>query len=168
MISQQEKRLVISIVYIGKDMYRLASITLRIQGYNGFGRVEVLHNGKWGTICDDSWDINDARVACRQLGYTNAVKALKGGDVPHGTGQIWLDDVGCTGSEQSLTNCSHSGWGAHNCDHGEDAGVECLPEVDECSHELDNCGNNSQCINTAGSFSCRCNRGYTGNGVICT
>ena len=41
-------------------------------------------------------------------------------------------------------------------------------DVDECAHGLDNCGNNSQCINTVGSFSCRCNHGYTGNGVICT
>jgi hypothetical protein len=108
------------------------AITLRIQGSNGIGRVEVLHNGQWGTICDDSWDIKDARVACRQLGYTNAVKALQGDNVPDGTGQIWLDDVRCTGSEQSLTNCSHSGWGTHNCVHNEDAGVECLTGIIKC------------------------------------
>jgi hypothetical protein len=91
----------------------------------GTGRLEVFYNGKWGTVCDDIWDINDARVACRQLGYTYAVRALRGSDVPDGTGQIWLDDVRCTGSEQNLTSCSHDGWGNENCDHGEDAGVEC-------------------------------------------
>ena len=70
--------------------------------------------------------MNDANVACRELGYKHAVRALQGGDVPDGSGQIWLDDVGCTGSEVNLAMCSHRGWGSHDCSHVEDAGVECF------------------------------------------
>ena len=94
-------------------------------GANGSGRVEVFYQGQWGTICNDEWDINDANVTCRQLGYKYAVRVLSEDEVPDGFGKIWLDEVNCTGSEQNLTSCSHEGWGNHDCEHDEDAGVEC-------------------------------------------
>jgi deleted-in-malignant-brain-tumors protein 1 len=103
--------------------------TARLQGplsRTGTGRLEVFHNGRWGTICDDHWGMNDARVACRQLGYSDAVKALRAYEVPAGSGQIWLDNVACAGDEQILASCSHRGWGVHDCLHWEDAGVQCL------------------------------------------
>ena len=104
---------------------------IRLQGplsSNGTGRVEVFYNGIWGTICDDFWDIRDAQVVCRQLGYQKALQALQGYDVPSGSGQIWLDDVDCTGNERNLAGCSHRKWGVHNCVHSEDAGVKCIPK----------------------------------------
>ena len=98
---------------------------IRLLG-DGDGRLEVWHNGEWGTVCDDAWDDNDAKVVCRQLGfpYENAV-AKGSAYISPGTGTIWLDDVDCTGSEESLFSCGHNGWGIENCGHHEDAGVTC-------------------------------------------
>ena len=86
------------------------------------GRVEVYAQGEWGTVCDDYWDINDANVVCRQLGFPSATSSGTDGQ---GTGRIWLDWVRCSGSEGQISDCSHRGWGAHSCSHSEDASVEC-------------------------------------------
>jgi hypothetical protein len=85
----------------------------------------VFHNGTWGTVCDDSWDVDNVKVVCRQLGYKFATGTLKGSGVPSGTGSIWLDDVRCTGNETDLGDCHHNGWGINDCTHSEDAGVSC-------------------------------------------
>ncbi|XP_035675997.1 scavenger receptor class A member 5-like [Branchiostoma floridae] len=89
------------------------------------GRNEVYHDGQWGTVCDDKFDINDAHVVCRQLGYRGAAKARYDA-VGAGSGPIWLDDLACGGTETNIGHCSHNGWGTHDCQHSEDAGVVCL------------------------------------------
>ncbi|CAB4041553.1 Deleted in malignant brain tumors 1, partial, partial [Paramuricea clavata] len=89
------------------------------------GRVEVYYQGRWGTVCDDDWDLNDARVVCRQLGLQDAETAYKKSYFGRGTGQFWLDDVNCTGHEESLISCRHRGMGNHDCSHVENAGVRC-------------------------------------------
>ena len=100
---------------------------MRLVNGDGFyeGRVEVYHDGQWGTVCEDQWDENDAAVVCSSLGLVGGVP-MKYRWFGAGSGPIWMDDVNCTGSEASLKACSHRGWGVHNCRrYNKDAGVRC-------------------------------------------
>ncbi|XP_053306328.1 neurotrypsin-like [Spea bombifrons] len=94
------------------------------------GRVEVFHDGRWGTVCDDHWDDKDAEVVCRQLGFSGKPKAMVWAHYGQGSGPILLDEVECLGNEQSLDLCQKNEWEHHNCDHIEDAGVSCDPYTD--------------------------------------
>ncbi|XP_063411205.1 scavenger receptor cysteine-rich domain-containing group B protein-like [Mytilus trossulus] len=91
-------------------------------------RLEIFHNGEWGTVCDDFFDDVDARVACRQLGY-NTGFTVESVDVDDGTGEVWLDDMNCTGIERELSDCPNKGWGMENCGHHEDIGIECFDSL---------------------------------------
>ena len=59
-----------------------------VDGGASYGRVEVFDSGAWGTICDDTWDINDANVACKQLGFTGASSASTSAAHGQGSGPI--------------------------------------------------------------------------------
>ena len=106
--------------------------TLRLIGGSGprEGRVEIYYRGSWGTVCHDGWDINDARVVCRQLGYSSAVSAPHWARFGQGSGKIWLDVVQCQGNENHIVNCQHRPWGTNYCSHSKDASVICSGKGD--------------------------------------
>ena len=93
------------------------------------GRVEIFYNNTWGTVCDNTWDLNDARVVCHYLGFSGALGAPRGAAFPSADlfAPIWLDQVYCTGFEEGLDECPHGEYGDHLCTggHNEDAGVIC-------------------------------------------
>ena len=107
------------------------------------GRLEVFHNGEWGTVCDDRLD-NRRNIApqkaCQFMGYAT------GQLIPRGTVSlapdsqpIWLDDVRCfagsnhwTGAPaEKLHHCYHAGWGLNNCTHDEDVHLSCTGVLEQ-------------------------------------
>lgn len=104
------------------------------------GRVEIYHEGKWGTVCDDGWDMTEAQVVCRQLHYPGAKSVVIGKDYGKASGPIWLDDIQCKGTESHLSSCDFKSWGVSDCSHKEDVGVICETgntNFDDPTHFLD-------------------------------
>ena len=92
------------------------------------GDLVYCHNNEYRHVCDDAWDRKDANVACRQAGYHSAKSATDGSNFVTGDSPLtdfWLDELACTGAEATLGLCAHDGWGVHDCQFSERAGVRC-------------------------------------------
>ena len=116
------------------DNCTTSSLRLVNGSNNASGRVEFCRHGCWGTVCDDTWDRNDAAVACRQVGFnvTTSRKAIptRGANFGEGSGPIHLSQAHCQMNESGsqLLNCeSIDSNGINNCSHShdQDAGIIC-------------------------------------------
>ncbi|XP_059704131.1 uncharacterized protein LOC132328305 [Haemorhous mexicanus] len=107
---------------------------LRLVGGGGrcAGRVEVKHDGEWGSVCflGRDGEARWAEVVCRQLGCGRVARASSSAPFGQGSGRIWLQPFFCNGNEDMLRNCSHFGWGRHLCGHEQDVGVICTDAVE--------------------------------------
>ncbi|XP_033639902.1 uncharacterized protein LOC117300278 [Asterias rubens] len=101
------------------------SLIVRLVGAaNGEGRVEVQHNGLWGTVSDADWTIEDATVVCRQLGFTGVASTTP--SFPPSTDDVFMSQVKCTGHESYLVDCNyHVVDASEGLDHSMDVGVSC-------------------------------------------
>ena len=84
-----------------------------------------LYSGEWGGVCADGWNLIDANVVCRQLGYSHARSATSGSYFGQGCGRIWISNFNCHVRYDSRLDCPFSGLDVRSCDHSGYAGVIC-------------------------------------------
>uniref|UniRef100_A0A1X7U110 Deleted in malignant brain tumors 1 protein n=1 Tax=Amphimedon queenslandica TaxID=400682 RepID=A0A1X7U110_AMPQE len=98
---------------------------LRLSGSNAeyAGRVEICIESIWTSLCDQNWDLRDAQVACRELGYSPYGAMPTYGCYTEGQLSFGITSINCTGSENALLNCSHSNPVLYNCRSHSDAGL---------------------------------------------
>ncbi|XP_076105846.1 scavenger receptor cysteine-rich type 1 protein M160-like [Mytilus galloprovincialis] len=94
------------------------------------GRIEIFHNGEWGTVCDTSFNAAHATVICRMLGYNNSdANILKTPVISPGKGKIYFENINCLGQEMDIEDCSYSNWENSHCNHANDIGIDCATKV---------------------------------------
>lgn len=92
------------------------------------GRVDIFDKGQWGTVCGESWDINDATVVCRQLNCERAHKITKMTEYGLGVGQTGIEQIECSGRESTLSQCPQRPYRGRTCNTTAKAGVICTGE----------------------------------------
>ncbi|XP_059366439.1 deleted in malignant brain tumors 1 protein-like, partial [Carassius carassius] len=114
-----------------KDVGVICDPSLRLINGHGScsGRVEVLYNGAWRTVCDDGWDLTDAAVVCREMGCGDVIEAKSAAHFGSGSGPVWISDLQCSNTDSRLRDCKSSGWGRGSCGHEKDTGVICKDNV---------------------------------------
>ena len=90
------------------------------------GRIEIFYLSRWGTVCSDHFGNDDAVVVCHQLGFSGVEEVVSVEVFGSGNGQVWIDNVHCTGYEERITDCHlEEDYGVHNCDILSDVGIRC-------------------------------------------
>ncbi|XP_042356220.1 lysyl oxidase homolog 3B [Plectropomus leopardus] len=113
-----------------KKLKTSSNVRLKGGAKLGEGRVEVLKDNEWGTVCDDRWNLQSASVICRELGFGSAKEALTGARMGQGMGPIYMNEVKCVGTEKSIWNCPFKNITLEDCQHMEDAAVRCnVPQM---------------------------------------
>ena len=135
LIEEDNVERVLNLILDSNIVYRYNSLTstdkkvfTRLYGFRASENIElrggilmVRHNNVWRGVCDDGFDANDGRVACRMLGQDYVTHASGNGS----SDSFWLDDLACNGTEDSLFECSHGGIGNENCSAGEHIRLTC-------------------------------------------
>lgn len=113
-----------SFVPVNTDKF-IKDVRLAGGASNSSGRIEVFFNGEWGTICFQGWNLIDANVVCRQLGYSTAITTYRNETFEDRSGFTWLTDVQCKGNETLLSECKYGKNLQSDCTQQRVVGVFC-------------------------------------------
>ncbi|XP_074994926.1 soluble scavenger receptor cysteine-rich domain-containing protein SSC5D-like, partial [Calonectris borealis] len=97
---------------------------------SGIGEPINCHHGEDAGVCSDPvalWLVNGSSLCAgrAELGCGMVVSAPGAAWFGQGRNAIWLDDMNCSGREDTLFECLARPRGTHSCDHGEDTSVVC-------------------------------------------
>ena len=92
----------------------------------GQGLLEIYYDGEWGTVCDTGFDMREASIVCRQLGYKAVDTFTSVAERGDSDSKVWLSGLECDGTENSLADCNGSPWGETGCAHELDVSVNCV------------------------------------------
>ncbi len=97
--------------------FSVATVRLVDGTHSAEGIVKVYHHGSWGSVCSDNWNDADARVVCRQLGYSFGTtqdvhdyddSGYSIGSSGQNNEDGVLNNIRCAGSESTLVECPHT------------------------------------------------------------
>ena len=93
-------------------------LVVRLVGSSNSGHVQLLYNGRWTSVCSSNlWDLNAARVVCRQLGFTYAASAYQESSSAGKSKHIYEKLIRCFGNESSILECVHINNFRQSCGH---------------------------------------------------
>ncbi|XDV24214.1 hypothetical protein PO909_028450, partial [Leuciscus waleckii] len=94
------------------------------------GRLEILDDQSWVSVCDAAFDQQDAEVVCRELDCGAPVQVLGEDAFGKGDAQMWTQEIQCRGNETQISFCSISSSQNHNCTSDNNVGLICSGYTD--------------------------------------
>lgn len=118
-----------------ENIFFSISLDLNIRLHGGgrnYGRIEILYNGKWGTICNTTWMHINSMVICKQLGFVDGTTFVSGPLRPLPAMKetpVYMEKIWCREDDIHILSCPNNGWKRVDpkcLDHSRDAAVYCF------------------------------------------
>ena len=103
---------------------------VRLTGGNkNWGRVEVRHGSVWNKVCNKTWEDSNTIAICKSLGMQTGYTMVS--TFGPGPGRFWHGDIKCTGSENSLSDCTHVQESKQDCSPDHETWIVCGKFIQE-------------------------------------